>query len=163
MPSATASINEDVLPRRRGSSLGARFAGDQSHRPLDMLRAEEKAAQRHARRSRRVGSDSIDQLDQIGFNGASYHHDGPYDATLMGRNLKAQYSPVAATQQTNEEAIRATPREFLADAVRGHRPLAGVASVPPGERDRYGRVLNYKEGPNLNVEMGWRRWEGIVS
>jgi len=152
--------DEIVTQRRRGSSLTARFPGDTSHKPLDILRAETRAADRHARRSSRVGTDMIDQLDAVG-GSPLYHHDGPYDATLLGRNIMPEYSPVAATASTNREALRATPREFIADAVQGHRPLQGTSVVPPGQADRYGRVLQYKEGPNLNIEMGWRRWEGI--
>jgi len=127
-----------------------------------MLRQDTKKAQRspHLRKSQQVGTDTIDRLDTVGV--AAYHHDGPYDATLLARNLNHKYSPVAATRGTNLEALKATPSEAIRDSVRGHRPLSDVAAVPSGMPDRYGRTYSYEEGPNLNVEMGYRRWEGIV-
>lgn len=161
-PSRALSNASEAHARRRVSSLSARYPGDQSHRPLDIIRAEQHAANRTRRRSH-VGADTIDRLDMIGANGIAFHHDGPYDATLLARNLSFNSSPVAAVRGTNEEALRATPQEFINDSIQRHRPLAGTAMVPPGTEDRFGRILNYTEGPNLNTEMGWRRWEGIVS
>jgi hypothetical protein len=42
--------------------------------------------------------------------------------------------------------------------------LEGVAIVPPGVADRFGRVLDYEEGADLHREPGadYRRWPGIV-
>ena len=154
------------LEHRRSSSLGQRFPGDMSHRPLDMIKREVQAAERPHRRRRRINdTDSIDQLDTIG---GSYHHGGPYDATLTSRNLNKKYSPVAAVAESNMEAIRATPRENVIDSLRKHVPLQGTSSIPPGVRGPNGRVMRYTEGADLmrepDAEGGaYKRYEDVVS
>ena len=67
-------------------------------------------------------------------------------------------------QDSNDEALRATPREKIYDAVTKHRPLEGVANIPPGMPDGFGRVLDYEEGADLQREPGgdYRRWPGVV-
>jgi hypothetical protein len=159
---ASTDGEESTGGRRRGNSLTSRFPGDMSHRPLDMIRRETRAAHRspHLRRDHLVGKDTIDRLDNI--NGG-YHHDGPYDATLLARNRSVKGSPVEAVSKTNEEALKATPREMILDSIMRHRPLDGVAMVPPGERGPDGQVLDYEEGANLMVEAGFKRWPGQAS
>jgi len=105
------------------------------------------------------GTDTIDRLDVAGLY--SYHHEGPYDPASLARNLHSQSSPVAALRYGNQEAIKATPHENILDSVNGHRPLENVASIPSGGRDRFGRTYRYQEGPNLQVESGYRRWPGV--
>lgn len=148
----------------RGGSLRERYPGDKSHRPLDQLRKDEKVAHRspHLRKKNFQGADVIDRLDGAGF--ARYHHEGPYDAASVARNQDLKFSPVAAVRDSNEEALRATPKENIVDAVTRHRPLEGVANIPPGMPDRFGRVLNYEEGADLQREPGgdYRRWPGQV-
>jgi hypothetical protein len=56
-----------------------------------------------------------------------YHHEGPYDAALIARNSSWEMSPLAAVSDTTEEALKATPRENVIDAVERHRPLDGTA------------------------------------
>jgi hypothetical protein len=149
--------------RNRGSSLTSRFPGDESHRPLEILKREAKAANRapHLRKQHIPGSDSIDRLDNVV---GGYHHDGPYEATLLARNTSFLTSPVEAVSGTNEEALKATPREKVIDSVEKHRPLDGVAVVPPGLTDTTGNTLNYQEGSDLMIEEGhYKRWDGIVS
>ncbi|KAF2281196.1 uncharacterized protein EI97DRAFT_447246 [Westerdykella ornata] len=145
----------------RSSSLRERYPGDESNRPLDMLRKENKAAYRahHLRKKNFQGADVIDRLDST----AQYHHEGPYDAASRARNVDPGHSPLAAVQKSNEEALRATPRENIIDAVTKHRPLEGTANIPPGMPDRFGRVLDYEEGADLMREPGadYRRWPGI--
>ncbi|KAL5121303.1 hypothetical protein ACEQ8H_000771 [Pleosporales sp. CAS-2024a] len=172
----SASVN-DARPRRssnpapsqpksgglaRSCSLKERYPGDMSHRPLDALRKDEKVAHRapHLRKKNFQGADIIDRLDAAGF--ARYHHEGPYDAASIARNKHIKYAPIEAVRESNEEALRATPRENIADAVTKHRPLEGVANIPPGMPDRFGRVLNYEEGADLQREPGgdYRRWPG---
>lgn len=136
-----------------------------SHRPLDALRKDEKIAHRapHLRKKNFQGADVIDRLDAAGF--ARYHHEGPFDAASIARNNKnVKYRPIDAVRESNEEALRATPRENIIDAVTKHRPLEGVANQPPGLPDRFGRVLNYEEGADLQREPGgdYRRWPGQV-
>jgi len=146
----------------RSGSLRERYPGDLSHRPLDALRKDEKVAYRapHLRKKNFQGADVIDRLDAAGF--ARYHHEGPYDAASIARNKHVKYAPIEAVRESNEEALRATPRENIIDSVTKHRPLEGVANIPPGMPDRFGRVLNYEEGADLQREPGgdYRRWPG---
>lgn len=151
--------------RHRTSSLNQRFSGDQSHRPLDMIMQDAKHAHRHPnlRKRNQVGADSIDLLDNI----TRYHHEGPFDATLLARNQSYANSPVEAVRTSNEEALRATPKEMIKDSIDKHRPLDGVAMVPPGMEDRDGNVYNYNEGTNMMIENGpeggaYKRWPGVV-
>ena len=136
-----------------------------------MLREEAKIAHRapHLRKKHIVGADSIDVLDNVGPPGINaYHHEGPYDATLLARNTSYTSSPLEAVTSTNEEALRATPQEMIEDSVTKHRPLDGTAMVPPGMPDRYGRVMHYQEGPDMMIDGqpgggAYRRWPGVVS
>lgn len=149
--------------RQRNNSLPSRHTGDTSNRPLDVLRRETKLAHRspHLRKGNVPGPDSIDTLDTIG---AQYHHEGPYDATLLARNTKYSNSPVEAVRTTNNEALKATPPEKIQDSLRRHKPLDGTATVPPGERDQMGRRYDYEEGTDMMIENGgnYKRWEGMV-
>lgn len=149
----------------RGNSLKERYPGDKSHRPLDQLRHDEKVAHRapHLRKKNMQGADVIDRLDKASI--LRYHHEGPYDAASIARNRVEKYSPLAAVRDSNEEALKATPRENIIDSLQRHRPLEGVANIPPGMPDRFGRVLEYEEGADLQREPGgdYRRWPGVVS
>ncbi|RDW73208.1 hypothetical protein BP6252_07115 [Coleophoma cylindrospora] len=152
--------------RRRGSSLTERFAGDMSHRPLDQIRQQTKKADRspHLKKKHLPGADSIDILDAAMYGGP-YHHEGPYDATLLARNTSYKTSPVAATESTNAEAIRATPRENIRDALEKHVPLQGVAVIPPGFLGPDGKPMQYEEGADLMREEdaaggAYKRWPG---
>jgi len=153
--------------RRRGSSLGERFPGDMSHRPLDQLRREAKVADRapHLKKRHLPGADTIDALDKSMMGGA-YHHEGPYDATLLARNTNYQTSPVEAVRGTNAEAIRATPRENIKDSLDKHVPLQGTAYIPPGMAGLDGREMRYEEGADLMRDPdapggAYKRWEDV--
>lgn len=137
-----------------------------------MIKRETKVADRHPnhrsshRRHRSAASqtDTIDALDTIG---GSYHHGGPYDATLYSRNIHEKYSPLAAVRDSNMEAIRATPREFIQDSLQKHVPLQGTATVPNGGLDMSGKRMDYREGADLMREPdapggAYKRWDGIV-
>jgi hypothetical protein len=139
-----------------------------SHRPLDMLKRDARAADRapHLRRKNMPATDTIDSLDSSAIGGA-YHHGGPYDATLASRNMNALYSPVAAVHDSNVEALKATPKEYIQDSLQKHMPLQGTAMIPSGERDMSGNVMAYKEGADLMREPDapggpYKRWDGIV-
>ena len=166
------SYQEAVSPpgeqqrRRRGSSLKERYPGDKSHQPLDVIRRDSKKAYRspHLHKRSLPGADMIDRLDPA-IGGRAYHHEGPYDAALLSRNRDPKNAPLKALETSNEEALKATPRENIRDAVERHKPLDGVAIVPPGEADRFGRRYNYKEGDDLMHEpssgdAGYKRWPG---
>ncbi|KAL7908890.1 hypothetical protein GGI35DRAFT_417066 [Trichoderma velutinum] len=134
----------------RSQSLGGRFPGDMSHRPLDIIMNDTRAADRQRRHRPRVSeTDVIDALDTIG---GMYHHGGPYDATLRSRNLDPRTSPVAAVQESNMAALRATPREYIIDSLRHHIPLQGTSTIPSGEYDYRGSRMSYEEGADLMRE-----------
>ncbi|KAL8827506.1 MAG: hypothetical protein Q9170_006994 [Blastenia crenularia] len=147
---------------RRTSSLSARYQGDRTHRPLEMIARDQKLAHRspHLRKNQHIGSDSIDKLDIVG---GGYHHGGPFDAASLARNQQFKNSPIEAVAGSNAEALKATPAEKITDSVRKHRPLDGVAVVPPGLADREGRVYDYQEGTDLMIEDGgnYKRWPGV--
>ncbi|KAK4202510.1 hypothetical protein QBC40DRAFT_294776 [Triangularia verruculosa] len=166
--------SEESFPIRRGNSLRLkdRYPGDQSHRPLAMIASDHRAANRHAR-SRPASShnrpyaDPIDQLDQSS-PFATYHHSGPYDPTLIPYNTNKKYSPLEAVKSSNNEAIKATPVEFVKDSLEKHVPLQGTAVVPPGERDFLTgrRMGEYEEGADLMREPSagggaYKRWPGV--
>ncbi|CAG8978154.1 hypothetical protein HYALB_00012016 [Hymenoscyphus albidus] len=167
--SSASSQRQSLAPqphRRRGSSLGERFPGDMSHRPLDQIRKETKAAHRspHLRKKAIPGADVIDSLDQSIFG--AYHHEGPYDATLMSRNRTFKNSPVAAVRDSNNEALKATPAHHIRDALDKHVPLSGVATIPPGMAGFDGKVMDYEEGADLMRESdagggAYKRWDHI--
>ncbi|KAL6702042.1 hypothetical protein J3F84DRAFT_356550 [Trichoderma pleuroticola] len=145
----------------RTQSLGERFPGDMSHRPLDIIINDTRAADRRRRHRPRVSeTDIIDALDTIG---GMYHHGGPYDATLRSRNLDPRTSPVAAVQESNMAALRATPREYVMDSLRHHVPLQGTSTIPSGDYDYRGSRMSYEEGADLMREPDapggpYKRW-----
>ncbi|KDN63778.1 hypothetical protein CSUB01_06899 [Colletotrichum sublineola] len=162
------SVNTQTAPSglRRSGSLNQRFPGDMSHRPLDMIKREQRAADRapHLRAHKnRPMTDTIDSLDNIG---GVYHHDGPYDATLASRNRNRMYAPVEAVRESNMEALKATPREYIEDSLTKHVPLQGTGLIPAGGTDMSGNVMNYEEGADLMREPdakggAYKRWDGI--
>ena len=133
-----------------------------------MLKRDQRAADRAPRRARKFpNTDTIDSLDSTSFGGA-YHHGGPYDATLASRNGNKMYSPVEAVKESNMEAIKATPREYIQDSLVKHVPLQGTATIPPGMADLSGDVMNYQEGADLMRERdapggAYKRYDFIVS
>lgn len=164
---ATSSSGTVNRPRR-GSSLKERYPGDKSHQPLDIIRRDSKKAYRspHLHKRSIPGADSIDRLDPA-VGGIAYHHEGPYDAALLSRNRNPKNAPLGALETSNQEALKATPQENIKDALERHKPLDGVAVVPPGEQDRFGRVYKYEEGADLMHEpssgdAGYKRWPGKV-
>ncbi|KAL0935240.1 protein kinase [Colletotrichum truncatum] len=137
-----------------------------SHRPLDILKREQRAADRSPHlRTRRNGpmTDTIDGLDTVG---GIYHHGGPYDATLASRNRNKMYAPVEAVKESNMEALKATPREYIQDSLDKHVPLQGTGTIPAGGSDMRGNIMDYKEGADLMREPdakggAYKRWDGI--
>ncbi|TDZ40296.1 hypothetical protein C8034_v010803 [Colletotrichum sidae] len=137
-----------------------------SHRPLDIIKREKRAADRAPHlRTRKNGpmTDTIDSLDTIG---GVYHHGGPYDATLASRNRNKMYAPVEAVRESNMEALKATPREYIKDSLTKHVPLQGTGTIPAGSSDMTGNVMDYKEGADLMREPdaqggAYKRWDGI--
>lgn len=161
------------LPKRSGS-LSARFPGDMSHRPLEIIKQQHRAADRNPynytkkHRHVRQPSDPIDLLDKTGVVDVPFHHDGPYDPTLADRNMHTKYPPIEAVRESNEEALKATPRENIQDSLTKHVPLQGTANIPPGMRDMAGRTMEYEEGADLMREPSagggaYKRYDFLVS
>ena len=156
--------------RQRASSLTQRHPGDMSHRPLDIIKAETKVADRspHLKRSHIPGADLIDSLDDT--MGSLYHHEGPYDATLKARNnytKNDKLSAVEAVRWSNEEALKATPKQLVQDSLMKNLPLQGTAVIPPGQREMSGEVMQYEEGDDLMRDPdapggAYRRWTDVV-
>ncbi|KAL1303993.1 hypothetical protein AAFC00_000437 [Neodothiora populina] len=153
--------------RRRTSSLSARYPGDDSHKPLDIIRRDSKKAHRspHLNKRHIPGADTVDRLDSTGPT-IPYHHEGPYDAALLARNTDYAISPIAAVANSNREALKATPAEKIKDALERHVPIEGVAMVPPGERDQLGRVYHYEEGTDMMRDPDapggpYKQWPGV--
>ncbi|PKS12805.1 hypothetical protein jhhlp_001016 [Lomentospora prolificans] len=118
------------------------------------------------RRQTYTRPDPIDVLDNTPIGGA-YHHGGPYDATLAANNRDTKYSPVAAVHESNMAALKATPREYVKDSLIKHVPLQGTATIPPGEPDFNGDIMDYEDGADLMREpdaMGgaYKRWDGLT-
>ncbi|KAI2638547.1 hypothetical protein GGS21DRAFT_488639 [Xylaria nigripes] len=135
--------------------------------PLQQIRQETKAANRspHLRKANQPRPDQIDALDNV-VPGGLYHHEGPYDAALASRNRDARYAPLAAVREGNRAALKATPAVNIIDALTRHVPLQGTASVPPGEVDYSGNVMQYEEGADLMREADagggpYRRYEHV--
>lgn len=128
-----------------------------------MLKRETKIAYRapHLRKEHIPGPDIIDNLDNVF---TTYHHEGPYDAALLARNMAPQISPLEAVKSTNEKALKATPKENIRDSLENHRPLDGVAVIPPGMQDLSGRRMSFEEGTDMMIEHGgnYKRWPGVV-
>lgn len=116
------------------------------------------------RKHHHIAPDTIDTLDNVGLG--QYHHEGPYDATLLARNNSFSSSPVAAVAGTTTETLKATPHEKIVDSVTSHRPLEGVAVYPPGTTDPEGRTYHYQEGENMMIDLNpgggpYKRWPGV--
>lgn len=111
-----------------------------------------RRSHRYPRTSQLVNPDIIDQLDDATLY--SYHHEGPYDAVCPERNRVSQHSPLEAVRESNEEALRATPRDKIIDCLHSHRPLDGTAYFPPGVTDREGQTYSYEEGSNMMNDYG---------
>ena len=163
-PTASTRQQQQTTARARGHSLGERFPGDMSHRPLMQIKRDNRAAQRspHLRKGSLPHVDQVDSLDRI--VGSMYHHEGPYDAALASRNSNPRASPLAALENSNLQALRATPMEHIMDSLHCHRPLDGVASVPPHSPDRYGRLYDYEEIDVVKEAGGdYKKYTGEVS
>lgn len=148
------SPSPSAYSRRSVSSFSAPsvwWTGDPEHHPVEPRRRRDSSAQRRprytsSRHSQLVHPDIIDQLDDVA---SCYHHEGPYDAVRPERNRSTQHSPLEAVRESNEEALRATPRDKIVDCLNSHRPLDGTAFFPPGTTDRNGQTYDYEEGFNM--------------
>ena len=161
---ASTNFPTSTNGHNRQSSISSRDGHDIPNGPLELARKNTLRAQRspHLRKGAIPTPDKVDALGSAGFD--PYHHEGPYDATLISRNKRAFSSPVEATMSTNQKALQATPVENIQDSVQKHRPLIGVASIPPGSTDVGGRTYQYEEGSNMMTDNGgnYKRWADMV-
>ncbi|EEH33753.1 hypothetical protein PAAG_04802 [Paracoccidioides lutzii Pb01] len=142
---------------------------DTDHTTMTQLSQSQQARfhRRHHRCSTSVQLDIIDRLDNIGL--FCYHHEGPYDAASRAQNSHPCSSklhsrnPIDALQSSIEEALKATPPDKIADCIRNHRPLDGVAYYAPGTTDPNGHKYDYEEGWNMMTEDtgNFKRWPGM--
>lgn len=134
------------------------WSGTPEHQPMYPRHQRESSVprrrrtHRYPRNSQLVNPDIIDELDDV--TSYSYHHEGPYDAVCPERNRVSHHSPLEAVRASNEEALRATPRDKIIDSLHSHRPLDGTAFFPPGTTDRDGQTYEYEEGSNMMDEYG---------
>ncbi|KAJ5157827.1 uncharacterized protein N7482_008927 [Penicillium canariense] len=134
------------------------WSGTPEHQPgypalqQDSSVPRRRRSRQYSRSSQLVNPDIIDKLDDV--TSYSYHHEGPYDAVYPERNQVSQQSPLEAVRESNEEALRATPRDKIIDSLHSHRPLDGTAFFPPGTTDREGQTYQYEEGSNMMNEYG---------
>ncbi|KAI1743388.1 hypothetical protein F4680DRAFT_410007 [Xylaria scruposa] len=135
--------------------------------PLEQIKRETKIANRahHLRKANQTRPDQIDALDNT-VPGGIYHHDGPFDAALASRNKDPRYAPLAAVEEGNRAALKATPAVNIIDAVTMHVPLQGTATIPPGGVDYNGNVMDYEEGADVQREPdaaggAYRRYEHV--
>ncbi|KAJ6134555.1 hypothetical protein N7523_000877 [Penicillium sp. IBT 18751x] len=159
-----ASPSRSHAPSRRSCSVSESvrsapsmwWDGTTEHYPVEPKKRREsqssvprrsKSQRIYSRNSMLVNPDIIDQLDNV--TSYSYHHEGPYDAVCAERNLDSKHSPLEAVRESNEEALRATPKDKITDCLNSHRPLDGTAFFPPGHTDINGETYDYQEGPNV--------------
>ncbi|TGZ82232.1 hypothetical protein EX30DRAFT_340113 [Ascodesmis nigricans] len=132
-----------------------------SSRPVHHTRRSTSASdvpRRHGRRRNLLpGADTIDRMGDVNPHGIALHHDGPFEATLAARNRIPRYAPVEALKESNEAAIRATPRANIIDSLEKHYPLQGTAVNPPG----VGGVGDYEEYDIHRREGNYKRWDHI--
>lgn len=73
----------------------------------------------------------------------SYHHEGPFDATLASRQIPGR-APIEATVLGNSLALAATPNDYVQRALRRHEPLDGISSHASGTTVE-GQRFDYEE------------------
>ncbi|EPS44657.1 hypothetical protein H072_1355 [Dactylellina haptotyla CBS 200.50] len=106
-----------------------------------------------------LAADTIDSLD-TSFGLFTFHHEGPYDATLSHRNRNPHRSPVQATRYGNEMALKATAPQDIQNSLQFGRPLDAVALFPPGTQIYGGDVLEYEEYDVNRKDGNFRRYPG---
>ncbi|VUC20741.1 unnamed protein product [Clonostachys rosea] len=132
-------------------------------RSLETIKKEHKTAHRR-HRTRPSQTDIIDSLDTVG---GAYHHSGPFDAASASWNTHKKYSPLEAVHDSNMEALKATPQEYIKDSLERNFPLQGTATIPSGYTDLSGNVMQYEEGTDMMRDPtagggAYKRWDGIT-
>ncbi|KAG0635623.1 hypothetical protein HOY80DRAFT_429366 [Tuber brumale] len=108
------------------------------------------------------GPDTIDRLDN-GVFGLYYHHEGPYDSTLLARQ-NGPRPPVEALRESNAAALAATPMANIIDSLEKHKPLQGTAMLAPGTELPDGEFIgDYEEYDMMRQGYGgnYKRYPGF--
>ncbi|KAF3905605.1 hypothetical protein AA313_de0209982 [Arthrobotrys entomopaga] len=150
------------------SHIGPSRASHASRNSMQRSNGPRAPPKRHSRNEGRsrsnpqrvLAADTIDSLD-TSFGLFTFHHEGPYDATLSHRNRNPLKSPVQATRFGNEMALRATLPQDIENSLQFGRPLEGVAIFPPGTRAVGGEVLEYDEYDLNRRDGNYRRYPGV--
>ncbi|CCG84355.1 protein of unknown function [Taphrina deformans PYCC 5710] len=126
-----------------------------SSRPSQDLAAHDKLVRKDSRARKTIPRDGIDNLDNIL---GSYHHEGPFDATLASRQIPGR-APVEAVKYGNSLALSATPSQNVRHSLQNHEPLDGTSrhasgSVVAGQR------FNYDE-EDVERDAGRGRWPEV--
>lgn len=128
--------------------------------PLAKIKEEHKTANKSRHLRKAVPTDTIDSLDKSFFGDGTYHHEGPYDATLASRQVPG-YAPIDAVKYTNAQALAATPRANIIDSLTRKVPLQGTGMVPPGVVGPGGQNFDYEEDDIQRSQGRLGRWPGI--
>jgi len=129
--------------------------------PLAKIKEEHKTANRAKHLRKAVPADTVDSLDGSFFGNGTYHHEGPYDATLASRQIPG-YAPIDAVKYTNAQALAATPRANIIDSLTRKVPLQGVGMVPSGVVGPGGQRFDYEEEDIQRSQGRLGRWPGVV-
>ncbi|KAJ5657423.1 uncharacterized protein N7484_001072 [Penicillium longicatenatum] len=146
-PERARSASIPSKPKQKPPSYESTVEGS-----LDNSRASTRRKRSRHQRRQYSRTDIIDGLDHT--SPCIYHHEGPFDAASVRRNAVKKYSPLDAMKESNAEALRATPRERIMDAINSHRPLDGTGFYPPNTIGRNGQLYEYEEGGNMMNEYG---------
>ncbi|KAK6342721.1 hypothetical protein TWF718_008111 [Orbilia javanica] len=158
-PGEGSSLTVQGPPRlhsRTPQPLGSRHRSDGPRvppRPHSRVEAKPRPGAQRV-----LAADTIDSLD-TSFGIFTFHHEGPYDATLSHRNRNPLKSPVHATRYGNAMALQATAPEDIQNSIQFGRPLDGVAAFPPGTHVT-GGVLEYEEYDVNRKDGNFRRYPG---
>lgn len=166
-PPLPCSMKENCLPTRSCSTSSRygttnRPALESQHRsnsfpsiPRQLIKSRQVT--RTGNHSRKIvpipGPDTIDRLGAV-TEGVPYHHDGPYEATLLARQVPG-YAPVDAVKGSNAAALAATPQANIVDCLEKHYPLQGTAMFPPG----FGGLGDYEEYDVMIRDGDYKRWK----
>lgn len=119
--------------------------------------ADPSVPRTHRRKISRIPApDPIDVLGSV--LDTPYHHDGPFEATLLARQVPGR-APVDALKWSNAQTIIATPAASWRDCFDSHYPLSGVAAYPPGK----GGLGEYEEYDIQQRDGDLGRYKHMVS
>ena len=156
-PVKSSAVKERTRSADRSSSKRDESAHHKGHRsrPSADLAAHDKLVRKSSRARKQIPRDSIDKLDDIL---GSYHHEGPFDATLASRQIPGR-APVEAVKLGNSLALAATPNAYVQKSLSAHEPLDGTGMVPSG-RTLAGQNFNYDE-EDVERQGGMGRWPDV--